>query len=215
LLGAAYVRQEAANMGERAHPIAQRSEDEARAPLAEGDAILGAGRELVPMAQCAEDASLVLLDTLAKPDWVAADASRDRLDLLNEAGALSTGLDMADTIEARDSAERMLAHQLAVLHTSTLKIAAQLGKATNRLDVLDAKPEARAAANVEACRLVGALSRLATTYQSGIGTLQRLRTGGKQTVFIQHTHVSDGGQAVVASQFDGGGGRRKRGRGSK
>ena len=35
-------------------------------------------------------------------------------------------------------------------------------------------------------------------YQEGLLTLQKLRTGGKQTVVVQHVQVSEGGQAVIA-----------------
>ena len=43
----------------------------------------------------------------------------------------------------------------------------------------------------------------------GCLTLQRMKTGGKQTVVVQHVTVSQGGQAVVE------GGRRRRGKGQK
>jgi tetratricopeptide (TPR) repeat protein len=38
-------------------------------------------------------------------------------------------------------------------------------------------------------------------YQEGLLTLQKLRTGGKQTVVVQHVQVSDGGQAVIAGSM--------------
>ncbi len=41
-------------------------------------------------------------------------------------------------------------------------------------------------------------------YQQGLLTLQKLRTGGKQTVVVQHVQhlqVSDGGEAVVAGEI--------------
>ena len=31
------------------------------------------------------------------------------------------------------------------------------------------------------------------------GTLQKLRTGGRQTVVVQHVNVADGGQAVIGT----------------
>ena len=46
--------------------------------------------------------------------------------------------------------------------------------------------------------------------------LERMRSGGKQHVVVQHIHqhvqVSEGGQAMVAGQVEAGG-RRKAGRG--
>jgi hypothetical protein len=38
-------------------------------------------------------------------------------------------------------------------------------------------PNKREAANVRACRLAGAISRLSASYQQGLLTLQRKRTG--------------------------------------
>jgi len=35
-------------------------------------------------------------------------------------------------------------------------------------------------------------------------TLLKFKTGGKQTVVVQHVHVSDGGQAVIAGSVGGG-----------
>jgi hypothetical protein len=62
----------------------------------------------------------------------------------------------------------------------------------------------REAANVRACRLAGAISRLSATYQQGLLTLQRKRTGGNQHVTVKHIHqqvnVTEGGQAVVAGE---------------
>jgi hypothetical protein len=49
---------------------------------------------------------------------------------------------------------------------------------------------------------VGASSRMSATYQQGLLTLQRKRTGGNQQVTVKHIHqqvnVTEGGQAVVA-----------------
>jgi hypothetical protein len=59
------------------------------------------------------------------------------------------------------------------------------------------------AVNTETCRLVGAITRLQATFQDGALTLQKLRTGGKQTVVVQHVNVRQGGQAVVAGQVGG------------
>ncbi len=55
---------------------------------------------------------------------------------------------------------------------------------------------------MRACRLAGAISRMSATYQQGLLTLQRKRTGGNQHVTVKHIHqqvnVTEGGQAVVA-----------------
>jgi hypothetical protein len=74
----------------------------------------------------------------------------------------------------------------------------------------------REAANVRACRLAGAISRLSATYQQGLLTLRRKRTGGNQHVTVKHIHqqvnVTEGGQAVVAGDtVTRGQGERRRG----
>src|SRR5262249_7894523 len=65
-----------------------------------------------------------------------------------------------------------------------------------------AEREAAEAANGRACRLARAISRMSATYQQGLLTLQRKRTGGNQHVTVKHIHqqvtVTEGGQAVVA-----------------
>ena len=51
---------------------------------------------------------------------------------------------------------------------------------------------------VEMARLSNAAARAMQSYRESFLTLQKLRTGGKQTVVVQHVQVSPGGQAVVA-----------------
>jgi hypothetical protein len=48
------------------------------------------------------------------------------------------------------------------------------------------------------------------TIHDGALTLQKLKTGGRQTVVVQHVQVNDGGQAVVAGRVGGGQDRSKR-----
>ncbi len=47
-------------------------------------------------------------------------------------------------------------------------------------------------------------STMMQVFQEGLLTLQRIRTGGKQTVVVQHVQVSDGGQAVIAGSMKSG-----------
>jgi hypothetical protein len=54
---------------------------------------------------------------------LAAAASVARLDLVADAGALSVGVDAAETIQASNSLEKMLAHQMGVAHTMAMKFA--------------------------------------------------------------------------------------------
>ncbi|MGU3341623.1 hypothetical protein ACLBXJ_26805 [Methylobacterium mesophilicum] len=169
------------------------------------------GGELVPGEDFATKTLPAILDTLVNPDAVAADASRDRLDLAKNAGSLELALDTADTIQAGDALERMLAHQLATTHVLAMKAAAVMGQ---QLDLADrTMGTAKQAACVEAARMAGAVARMNGSFQAGMQTLQRVRAGGQQTVVVQHNYVGEGGQAVIGGQqqVGGGAGRRKRG----
>ena len=168
---------------------------------------IGAGGELIDR----EKVGSHLVDTVAHPDYVTAEASRDRLALASQAGSLSLALDAADTIQAQDSLEKMLVHQMAVLHHGVMRAAARMNKELDAAggtaidaagDKRDLTAGEREAANVRACRLAGAISRMSATCQQGLLTLQRKRTGGNQHVTVKHIHqqvnVTQGGQAVGA-----------------
>ena len=63
--------------------------------------------------------------------------------------------------------------------------------------------------NIETCHLAGGVARMMNTFQQGMLTLQRVRTGGEQRVVVeQHqyvTRVEDGGQAVIGPKVPRGG----------
>lgn len=209
ILGASRCRVE-----ERGGPsgYADRQEATVRAPVEAP--VRTVGGELAPSEDFATKTLTAILDTLVNPDAVAADASRDRLDLAKNAGSLELALDTADTIQAGDALERMLAHQMATTHVLAMKAAAIMGQ---QLDLADrTMGAAKQAACVEAARMAGAVARMNGSFQAGMQTLQRVRAGGQQTVVVQHNYVGDGGQAVIGGQQQVGGGgvpRRKRDRG--
>src|SRR4051812_9782134 len=110
MLGAARIEAEEAD-DSRDSSLADDYRAQALAPLSAELIVPGAGGELVP-TDCGKGAAeWRLLNTVENPSYVTADASRARLDLAQQAGALEEALDAADTIEARDSLERMLAHR--------------------------------------------------------------------------------------------------------
>ena len=161
------------------------------------------------MAESATGPVAGMRDTLARPDRVAAEASRDRLEAAHNAGCLDSALEMADSIGAQDSLERALAHQLAAAHRSAMKLTAQMNRS---LEVMEhSRGGEREAANVQATRLANSAARLMGAFQQGALTLDRLRNGGRQVVQVQHVTVAEGGQAVVAGRISPGGrgGRRK------
>jgi hypothetical protein len=167
------------------------------------------GGELVP-------ADSDLRDTVTNPDYVTVDASKDRLDLAHNAGVLELALDASDSINAKNSLEKMMAHQMTVLHQATMKLAASLD-GTQHISPSALSWQQR---NIEQCRLAGTLAKLTTAFQSGLLALHRTRSGGRQHVTVRHTvqhvHVNEGGQAVVAGKISGkkmGGSVEKPGRG--
>lgn len=154
-------------------------------------------------------------NTLTRPNRINAVASRERLDLLNSSGALDAGLDLAETVGAANTVEKMLSHQMAVAHRTAMKLSEHVNAATTRLNAVDAN--ARDRATVEVSRLAGSMTRAMLAFQNGAMTLERLRSGGKQTHVVQYVVVKDGGQAMVNGKIQAKtrGGQRNRGRPAK
>ncbi len=133
-------------------------------------------------------------NTLRVPEQVALDASAERKELLlgPAIDVCALALDAADSIGAQDSLEKMLGHQLALAHNLTFEFA---NRAVDQRDP------------TVAAKLMNLSIRLMGTYQHGLLTIQRLRSGNTQTVQVQHVHVS-GGQAIVATSMQPGGPRK-------
>ena len=91
----------------------------------------------------------------------------------------------AESINALNSLEKMLVHQMAAAHKYSLNLMAKIPRAENNLEVL---------------RITNASVRLMLAYQCGVRLLQRIRSGGRQVVVVQHVQVSEGGQAVIAGE---------------
>ena len=188
---------------------------------------VGAGGELVPASMLGDNSrALEYRNTVDRPDCVAVEASRDRLELADKAGALEMGLDLADTIEADNSMEKMLVHQMAAAHNSAMRMTALVNRRMesmadiNQLYINQLTMQNIERLNIETCRLAGTATRMMNTFQQGMLTLQRIRTGGEQRVVVeQHqyvTRVEGGGQAVIGpkggSQGPRGGGHNGGGR---
>ena len=177
--------------GSSADKVGEKLLAQAREKMPEPE--IGTGGELLQQ----RGASGYLYNTLDYPDFIAADASAQRMHLAKDAGALALGVDTADTIQAENSAEQMLAHQLAAAHAGAMKL---MGQMTNMMMLQDKAIRTDDGANLRVTRLAGAASRLMVAYQQGLVTLDRMRAGGKQTIIVQHVQVNDGGQAVVAGK---------------
>ena len=125
-----------------------------------------------------------LVDTLAAPNVVALDASAHRLELVTRMGTdvAALALDACDTMGASNSLEKMLGHQMAVLHDNAMRNASKAA--------LEQDP-------VHSVRMMNLSIRAMETYQKGLLTLKRLRGTGEQRIVIQHVNVTQGGQAVI------------------
>ena len=155
------------------------------------------------------DKALGLRDTLRTPDMPAIEASIARTDLLltENLDVAALAVDAAESADAGNALEKMLTHQLALAHSCAFKF---MDKAAAYLDQIGRGRDGTAP--VEAARLTNAAVRLMTTYQQGLLTLQRVRTGGTQVVQVQHLTVTEGAQAIVGNVTGGaptpGGGRK-------
>lgn len=125
-------------------------------------------------------------------------AAKERRQLADEARAEDLALDMEGSVEASDSTERALAHQMAAAHGLALRL---IGRANLYVESFGNKDwDRQRQMAIEMCRMSNAAARLMTTYQEAMLVLARVRTAGKQLHVVQHVQVADGGQAVIAGQ---------------
>lgn len=127
--------------------------------------------------------SSYLVDTLEQPNMLSVDASEQRMNLATSGAGLQLAVDAAESAQAGNSLEKMLCHQMAAAHRAAMKLSSY----AFGLNI----------PHVEIARLTNAAARMMQVYQEAFLTLQRIRTGGKQTVVVQHVQVSESGKAVV------------------
>jgi hypothetical protein len=129
-------------------------------------------------------------DAVKCPDAVSLNASIERVTLADDCGVFNLAFDAAESINAKGAIEQMLSHQMAAAHKAAMDL---LAKSSRERDT------------VEQGRLANTAARLMDTFQKGMLTLNRVRTGGRQLVTVQHVQVADGGQAVIAGAVTTGG----------
>ena len=83
----------------------------------------------------------------------------------------------------------MLAAQMAAVHMSTMTFARRLAHVENI-------PQQDSAER--------AFNKLARTFAAQVEALKRYRSGGEQTVRVEHVTVNEGGQAIVGNVSHGG-----------
>jgi hypothetical protein len=98
-------------------------------------------------------------------------------------------LSVVKGIEPKDQVEAMLAAQMAAVHMSTMTFARRLAHVENI-------PQQDSAER--------AFNKLARTFPAQVEALKRYRSGGKQTVRVEHVTVNEGGRAIVGNVSHGG-----------
>lgn len=174
----------------------------------------GNGGELVPLPE-PEDAyrrdwKRMAVEEL--PDVLEHQASSDAMNLVTKVDVLPLALEMANSVKAKNRAEKFLAHQAVTMHTLAMKFAERAINEIDRANSLSNSGQTtlRQIANTEASRANNAAARAMNAFNDAMLTLLRLRTGGKQEMVVVHQHVAvaDGGKAVVAGNL------KTKGRGS-
>ena len=149
---------------------------------------------------------LVPLDATPKPrrsPKVSALADNERLSLASEARAEELAIDMAECAGAETSIEKAMLHQMAAAHALSLRL---VGRANLEIEGMGRwDQQGRGEAVVQITRLSNGAARLMQSYQQGVLTLAKIRSGGSQIIVVQHVQVNEGGQAVIAGQARGAG----------
>lgn len=102
---------------------------------------------------------------------------------------LNFALSMVTGIEPRDQLEAMLAAQMTAVHNATMTFARRL----NHIENLQQQDSAERA-----------FTSVARTFAARLEALKRYRSGGEQTVRVEHVTINGGGQAFVGNISAGG-----------
>ena len=139
----------------------------------------GAGGEIIPPV----DLGLSGLElSLKEPDLLDAEVTIKRTNLADKAGVFEMAIEAAESTKAKNSVQRMQAHQLALAHKYAMELMADASK--QRDPIIKVK-------------LMNCSARLMEAYSKGALALQRLQSGASQVVQVQHVQVN--GQAVIGN----------------
>jgi len=108
--------------------------------------------------------------------------------------AANTALAILHGIQPRDELEGMLAVQMIGVHNMAMEC---IGKATRTDRVVFINTYMNGA------------TKMLRTFAAQMEALKRYRTGGQQKMTVEHVHVNKGGQAIVGTVNQGGGGPEK------
>jgi hypothetical protein len=129
----------------------------------------GAGGELIPQGEAAL-AHPELADAIRRsPDKQLADGSLARCLLAREAGVLTLALATAESEQAENMSDRLVAHQLAASHALAMRFT---GRTMRALDAAAAGTESAEAVALRAARVA---SRMIHTYRSCYELIEQKR----------------------------------------
>jgi hypothetical protein len=139
----------------------------------------GLGGEVMPMVEQGLPGLEVALNS---PNLLDAEVTIQRTQLADKAGVFEMAIEASESVKAKNSIQRMQAHQLALAHKYSMELMADASK--QRDPVIKVK-------------LMNCSARLMDAYSKGALALQRLQQGANQIVQVQHVQVH--GQAVIGN----------------
>jgi hypothetical protein len=119
---------------------------------------------------------------LNSPNLLDAEVTIQRTQLADRAGVFEMAIEASESVKAKNSIQRMQAHQLALAHKYSMELMADAAK--QRDPIIKVK-------------LMNCSARLMDVYSKGVLALQRLQQGANQVVQVQHVQVH--GQAVIGN----------------
>lgn len=94
-------------------------------------------------------------------------------------------LSMFEGIDPNDKVESLLASQMVAVHCLAMEMCGRVLLKEQTVDGVDTN--------------INRAIKLMRTFTAQLDTLKKYRTGGKQTIQVQHVNVNSGGQAVVGN----------------
>ena len=119
---------------------------------------------------------------LKEPDLLDVEVTIQRTQLADRAGVFEMAIEASESVRAKNSIQRMQAHQLALAHKYAMDLMVDASK--QRDPIIKVK-------------LINCSARLMEAYSKGALALQRLQQGASQIVQVQHVQVH--GQAVIGN----------------
>ena len=119
---------------------------------------------------------------LREPDLLDVEVTIQRTQLADRAGVFEMAIEASESVRAKNSIQRMQAHQLALAHKYAMDLMADASKQRDPIIKM---------------KLINCSARLMDAYSKGALALQRLQLGVNQIVQVQHVQVN--GQAVIGN----------------